>query len=486
MKRQKANTFLLVTLLIAPSALRSQSRTGVMPAEEIFKRFSSRVLFLTCDESPQQSLLASGVLVSSDGLIATNGHVVAPCQSTITATQISGKVRKSYDATLRYYDEPTDVAILKIEGQGFDFFNLLAEQPQIGERVYAIGNPRGYEQSITEGIVSGNRELNGISWIQHSAPISPGSSGGALISSHGMLLGINSRFSEDSQNLNFAVPAATLSIALQKARTTVQTGRILELKIGLSYVTGEGVPKDDIKAATWIRRAAEQGDAEAQTTLGVLYSDGRGVPLSDEEAAKWFLKAAGQGYPRAKLALGRLYLTGRGVQKDDTKAAIWIHQAAEQGLASAEYNIGVLYEEGQGVARDYAQATAWYRKAAEQGWTVAQIALGVDYQLGHGVPKDDSEAVSWFLKASERGDARAYWLLYAAWLKGVGVPQSYAEAYFWLKLASESRIVEFPNDTPETASQQLGEIQKHLSVVELSSVQKRVREWLAIHPAKGK
>lgn len=326
MKRQKANTFLLVTLLIAPSALRSQSRTGVMPAEEIFKRFSSRVLFLTCDESPQQSLLASGVLVSSDGLIATNGHVVAPCQSTITATQISGKVRKSYDATLRYYDEPTDVAILKIEGQGFDFFNLLAEQPQIGERVYAIGNPRGYEQSITEGIVSGSRELNGILWIQHSAPISPGSSGGALISSRGILLGINAWITTDSQNLNFAVPATTLSSALQAMRATTQTGRPLELKIGLSYVRGDGVPKDDIKAATWIRKAAQHGDAEAQTTLGVLYSKGRGVPLAEGEAAQWFLKAAEQGYPMAEYAVENSTKKARALRETTHKQLLGIEK----------------------------------------------------------------------------------------------------------------------------------------------------------------
>jgi hypothetical protein len=74
------------------------------------------------------------------------------------------------------------------------------------------------EQSISEGIVSGNRDEDGVSWIQHSAPISPGSSGGALLSSRGELLGINSFLVQESQNLNFAVPAATLARALSGAR----------------------------------------------------------------------------------------------------------------------------------------------------------------------------------------------------------------------------------------------------------------------------
>ena len=136
----------------------------------------------------------------------------------MTATQISGTSRRSYEAVLKYYDKKTDTAVLKIEGQGFESFGLLARTVRVGERVYAIGNPRGLEQSISEGIVSGLRLEDGTWWIQHSAPISPGSSGGALISSRGELLGINSWFVKESQGLNFAVPASTLAGAYSGAR----------------------------------------------------------------------------------------------------------------------------------------------------------------------------------------------------------------------------------------------------------------------------
>jgi len=191
--------------------------TAEMRSEAIFSRFAGRVLFLTCDLSADDETLASGVLVSADGFFVTNAHVVERCRS-LTATYIIGSSRRPYEATLKYYDKKSDTAVLKIEWRGLDFFNLVAKNVHVGERVYAIGNPRGLEQSMSEGIVSGLRSEDGTLWIQHSAPISPGSSGGALISSSGELLGINSWYGKESQNLNFAVPASTLVNASTSAR----------------------------------------------------------------------------------------------------------------------------------------------------------------------------------------------------------------------------------------------------------------------------
>lgn len=187
-----------------------------MTPEEIFSRFASRVVFLACDLSADDLAQASGVLVSADGFVVTNAHVVEGCRN-MTATQISDTSRRSYKPVLKYYDKKSDTAVLKIAGDGFDSFGMLTRAVRVGERVYAIGNPRGLEQSISEGIVSGLREEDGTLWIQHSAPISPGSSGGALISSRGELLGINSWSAKESQGLNFAVPASTLARAYSGA-----------------------------------------------------------------------------------------------------------------------------------------------------------------------------------------------------------------------------------------------------------------------------
>ena len=263
-KRCFTQSFLLAVLLLVPCVLASQAPpesqppnssrpsrvAGEMSAEDIFKRFANRILFLTCEEPADESSLASGVLVSADGFIVTNAHVVQSCRS-MTATYISGASRRSYEPVLKYYDEQSDAAVLKIPAEGLDFFDVLVRAARIGERVYAIGNPRGLEQSISEGIVSGNREQDGVPWIQHSAPISPGSSGGALISSGGELLGMNSRSRRESQNLNFAVPAATLAGAVSRARALAGVLDLppdaeAQLHLGFLYYRGQGVPKDYI------------------------------------------------------------------------------------------------------------------------------------------------------------------------------------------------------------------------------------------------
>ena len=359
---------------VSQQASSAHAGSGVkeMSAETIFERFASRVLFLVCDESADKSLLASGVLVSPDGFVLTNAHVVEGCQN-MTATQIHKKSRQPYVPVLKYYDERNDVAVLKIAGRGFDYFGVSASEARIGERVYAIGNPRGFEQSISEGIISGNREFDGSSWIQHSAPISPGSSGGALVSAHGELLGINSSFMVDSQNINFAVPAPTLAIALRRARAVSgdlhfpQLGD-KEFSMGLLYYEGRGVPQDYAEAAKLMRQAADQGHAEAQATLGALYQSGRGVLQDYGQAAAWFRKSAEQGFPFGQLFLGVLLSEGhQGVPKDDTEAAMWFRRAAEQGNALAQVWLADAYHAGRGVPQDWSEAYFWYKVASSVG-----------------------------------------------------------------------------------------------------------------------
>lgn len=192
--------------------------TRSISAEEAYTKFASRVLFLRCDLGPDDEVLASGVLVSSDGLVATNAHVVEGCHA-ITATYTSGATQLSFPGVLKYYNHEKDTAIIGLDAKGLPYFDLVSQSlPRIGERVYAIGNPQGLTQSISEGIASGIRQIGDASWIQHSAAISPGSSGGALIGEEGQLLGINAFLLKESQNLNFAVPVSALVQAVSDAR----------------------------------------------------------------------------------------------------------------------------------------------------------------------------------------------------------------------------------------------------------------------------
>ena len=96
------------------------------------------------------------------------------------------------------------------------------------------------------------------------------------------------------------------------------------------YDTGRGVPQDYVQAATWYRRAAEQGHANAQNNVGVMYFRGEGVSQDHAAAAQWFQKAADQGNTNAQIALGGMYREGLGVDKDLVQAHVWYNLAAAQ------------------------------------------------------------------------------------------------------------------------------------------------------------
>ena len=115
-----------------------------------------------------------------------------------------------------------------------------------------------------------------------------------------------------------------------------------------------------------VKKAAEQGDADAQHNLGVMYAYGKGVPEDDAEAVRWYLKAAEQGHADAQGMLGVMYANGEGVALDYAEAAHWRRKAAEQGDAYAQASLGLMYAMGRGVPKDYIHAYAWINLASVQ------------------------------------------------------------------------------------------------------------------------
>ena len=122
---------------------------------------------------------------------------------------------------------------------------------------------------------------------------------------------------------------------------------------------------------------------------------------------KWYRKAAEQGDIDAQLVLGRCYWEGSLVSQDYVESAKWYRKAAEQGDVRAQWITGYNYERGRGVSQGYVESARWYRKAAEQGDADAQRALGIYYETGKGISKNIGEAVKWYRKAAEQGDALA-------------------------------------------------------------------------------
>ena len=211
-------------------------------------------------------------------------------------------------------------------------------------------------------------------------------------------------------------------------------------EVGICYINGQGVERDDTQAAEWFHKAAGQGLASAQHNLGLCYFEGRGVERDDAQAAEWFRKAAEQGDANAQHDLGLFCFNGRGVEQDNAQAAEWFHKAAEQGLAAAQYNLGICYENGWGVEQDEAQGAEWYRKAAEQGYALAQYNLSLCYENGQGVEQDKAQAAAWYRKAAEQGLAAAQYNLGVCYSNGRGVEQDKAQAAAWYRKAAEQGL----------------------------------------------
>jgi TPR repeat protein len=136
------------------------------------------------------------------------------------------------------------------------------------------------------------------------------------------------------------------------------------------------------EAAQWYRKAAEQGDAQAQHDLAVLYVHGLGVTQDFAEAIKWFILAAAQGDVESQYSLGLRYLKGDHVTQDFAEAAKFFGMAAEQGNADAMLSYGRRFAAGEGVVQNLVEAYKWYLLADKYGkWGAAEVRDSLVKQL---------------------------------------------------------------------------------------------------------
>lgn len=146
-------------------------------------------------------------------------------------------------------------------------------------------------------------------------------------------------------------------------------------KMGKCYYTGDGMQQDLEQAVYCFRKAAEQGDVEAQFWLGYCYNNGHGVKKDMNKAAQWYEQAANYGHADAQCNLGYCYYSGDGVEQDDNKAIYWFERAAKQGQVKAQSWLGYCYGAGRGAKQNFTKAIEWYKKAASQGDEYAQNKL---------------------------------------------------------------------------------------------------------------
>jgi S1-C subfamily serine protease len=187
-----------------------------LDASSIYEKAAPSVVLITCVDAKGNVSSGSGVILRADGIIATNFHVISDA--------VAAKVQLSNsdiydDISILDTDERKDIAILKIKAVNLPVLSVAdSDSVKIGATVYAIGSPRGLTGSLSSGIVSSLRpaselssELTGFRIIQFTAPISPGSSGGALLDDTGKLLGLVFAYRPGGQNLNVAIPVNYVS-----------------------------------------------------------------------------------------------------------------------------------------------------------------------------------------------------------------------------------------------------------------------------------
>lgn len=223
--------------------------------------------------SEQEVGAGSGFLVSSDGTIVTNRHVVDDTDAKYTVYLSNGK---KYTAKVLARDSILDVAVVKIQAAGLPYLPLGdSSQLKLGESVIAIGNALGqFQNTISLGIVSGlsrsivagdqgsSESLDHV--IQTDAAINPGNSGGPLLDLSGRVVGINTAIVEGSQNIGFAIPINTIKTVIDSVQAT---GKIVRPYLGIRYVEIDPGLEEQDKLSVDYGALVEKGDKKGDAAV---------------------------------------------------------------------------------------------------------------------------------------------------------------------------------------------------------------------------
>lgn len=220
---------------------------------------------------PQATGMGSGVIISADGYIVTNNHVINGAEK----LEVTLNDNRQFNATVIGTDEKTDVALIKINAKdlhAITFGNSDAVKP--GQWCVAVGNPFGFNSTVTAGIISAKaRGMNtsdngGIkAFIQHDAAVNPGNSGGALVNTAGELIGINTMIYSQTGNYSgcsFAVPSNTVKKVITDIK---QYGTVQRAVLGIQYseLTAEKAKEEKITATTeglYVAKVTDRGAAK--------------------------------------------------------------------------------------------------------------------------------------------------------------------------------------------------------------------------------
>jgi len=204
--------------------------------DPFFRRFFGERNQQQAPSQPTRQGLGSGVIVREDGYILTNHHVIDGADK----ISVDMNDKRSLEAQVVGSDAPSDLAVLKVNATGLPVLQLGdSDRTRVGDVVLAIGNPLGVGQTVTMGIISAKGRQTGLSngsfedFLQTDAPINRGNSGGALVSTNGELIGINSQIlspSGGSIGLGFAIPS---NMARNVMEQLINSGKVRRGQLGI-------------------------------------------------------------------------------------------------------------------------------------------------------------------------------------------------------------------------------------------------------------
>lgn len=235
----RAEACVMVTRLL--DKLDENPNLEVMDSEDIYNLYSkAMVIIIGTDEEGVEYKLGSGIVIEKSGKILTNFHVING--TTTLAVEFLDGTKKKVES-LHNYDRTYDTAILNIEKGQYDSIPIgNSRRLNIGERIYTLGFPLVMNLSISDGLVSSFvNDGNGHNYIQISAPISPGSSGGALIDKYGRVVGITTASFIYGENMNLAIPIDdVLSVMLENNKSIdVKSATLFNDKFSDELINGK-------------------------------------------------------------------------------------------------------------------------------------------------------------------------------------------------------------------------------------------------------